>query len=101
MQQSFSRQPIRVLHITFDMRIGGTEQVIKNLVESADSQLFDMSVLCLESPIGPFGQLLAQKGVTISCLQRNAGFDLQLIRQIRKHIQQHHIEIVHCHQYTP
>ncbi len=44
-----------VLHLTFDMRIGGTEMVIKNLIEGSDLDLFDMSIFCIEKPIGPWG----------------------------------------------
>lgn len=92
---------IKVLHVTFDMRIGGTEQVIKNLIESSDHEQFDMSILCIESPLGPFADDLIAKGVTITALSRNPGFDYRLLKQIRNHIKQHHIDMLHCHQYTP
>ncbi|MEP1382625.1 MAG: glycosyltransferase, partial [Paraglaciecola sp.] len=44
---------IKVLHVTYDMRIGGTEQVIKNLIQGSDKRIFEMSILCIESPLGP------------------------------------------------
>lgn len=94
-------QLANILHITYDMRIGGTEQVIKNLVESSDQMLFSMSVLCIESPLGPFGQLLKEQGYPVFCLGRKPGFDHQLIKKIRQHIKENNIDIVHCHQYTP
>ena len=37
---------IKVLHVTYDMRIGGTEMVIKNLIENSDPEQFEMSILC-------------------------------------------------------
>lgn len=91
----------RVLHITFDMRIGGTEQVIKNLVQGSDHSIFEMSILCIESPLGPFADELLAQGISISALSRKPGFDTQLIGQIRQHIKQQQIDIIHCHQYTP
>ncbi len=91
----------KVLHITFDMRIGGTEQVIVNLFKGCNSEQFDMSILCIESPLGPFADDLLASGVTITALSRQPGFDTSLISQIRQHIKQHKIDIVHCHQYTP
>jgi len=94
-------QKLKVLHLTFDMRIGGTEQVIKNLIENTDQQQFDMSILCLESPLGLFANDLLAKGVAITALSRTPGFDYKLIKQIRTHIKQHNIDILHCHQYTP
>lgn len=92
---------IKVLHITYDMRIGGTEQVIKNLVQGSDSAIFDMSILCIESPLGPFADDLLTQGISINALSRQPGFDIKLISQIRRHIKHHQIDILHCHQYTP
>jgi glycosyltransferase involved in cell wall biosynthesis len=92
---------LNILHITFDMRIGGTEQVIKNLILGADPDLFTMSVLCIESPLGPFADDLLAKGITINALARQPGFDVRLISKIRQNITTHKIDIVHCHQYTP
>jgi len=92
---------IKVAHLTFDMRIGGTEQVIKNLIENSNPQQFDMSIICIESPLGPFADDLLANGTRITAFSRSPGFDRNLIKQIRHHIKQHHIDILHCHQYTP
>ena len=83
------------------MRIGGTEQVIKNLIEGSDKQLFDMSIFCIEQPLGPFGQMLLEKRIVIDSAQRREGFDIKLINTIRQHIKKTNIEVLHCHQYTP
>lgn len=90
-----------LLHVTFDMHIGGTEQVIKNLVEAADPSILNISILCLEAPIGPFGEMLINKGYQIDAFERNKGFDINLIFKIRKYIIQNKIDVLHCHQYTP
>ncbi len=91
----------KLLHLTFDMHIGGTEQVIKNLVEATDPSKFKISILCLEAPIGPFGEMLSKKGFQIDAIARKEGFDLKLIFKIRKYLIHHKIEVLHCHQYTP
>lgn len=91
----------KVMHITYDMRIGGTEMVIKNLIDGADKQQFEMSVLCIESPLGPFAKDLIQDGITFHELNRQPGFDKSLIKNIRKIIKKNNIDIIHCHQYTP
>ena len=88
---------INILHVTFDMHIGGTEQVIKNLVEATDRSLFNTSILCIESPIGPFGEMLIDQGFQIDSLSRKEGFDVKLIFEIRKYIIRNNIDIVHCH----
>jgi glycosyltransferase involved in cell wall biosynthesis len=91
----------QILHITFDMRIGGTEMVIRNLIEGADATLLDMSIFCIEEPLGPWGVDLQKSGLKIVSKARQAGFDTSLIFAIRKYIKDHKIDIVHCHQYTP
>jgi len=90
-----------ILHITYDMRIGGTEMVIKNLIDGRDSDKFDMSVLCIESPLGPFAKELQKDGIQFFELNRQPGFDTVLISEIRKIIKENNIDILHCHQYTP
>lgn len=92
---------IKILHVTYDMRIGGTEQVIKNLIQGSDKSIFEMSILCIESPLGPFANELLEQGINISALSRQPGFDTKLITQIRHYIKENKIDIVHCHQYTP
>ena len=91
----------RIMHLTYDMGIGGTEQVIKNLIEGSDPDLFEMSIFCIEQPVGPFGEMMLEQGIDITSYQRRAGFDLKLVQAIRKHIKQSAIDILHCHQYTP
>lgn len=91
----------KVTHVTFDMRIGGAEQVIYNLIENTDKSKYDVSILCLDQPLGTFGVRLREKGYRITCFNRKAGFDIGLIRQIRTHTVKNGIHILHCHQYTP
>ncbi|WP_218310134.1 glycosyltransferase [Alteromonas antoniana] len=98
---SSSNGPIKILHLTYDMRIGGTEMVIKNIIYGLHSSECSMSIYCIEAPLGPWGEALKQSGVSIETTSRLAGFDRNLIMQVRNHIKQHQIDIIHCHQYTP
>ena len=100
-----------IMHITYDMRIGGTEMVIKNIIDGLanvdstpaqqNSTQFKMSVLCIESPLGPFAKELKNKGIEFIELNRQPGFDTTLIKQIRRTIKNNNVDIIHCHQYTP
>jgi len=92
---------VKILHLTYHMGIGGTEQVIYQLVNHADKSLFDNSIACIEGEVGPIGQKLQQTGTTFHVLDRVPGFDNALIKAIRKLLQQNQIDIIHCHQYTP
>jgi glycosyltransferase involved in cell wall biosynthesis len=91
----------RVLHLTYDMGIGGTEQVINQLVRGMDPEQVCHRICVVEGAIGAIGQALQQQGIGIDVLQRQPGFDWRLIKAIRALIKQHQIDIVHCHQYTP
>lgn len=92
---------VKVMHITYDMRIGGTEMVIKNLIECNSDQKLEMSLFCIESPLGIWGEELKGSGTPVAIKERLPGFDLKLVRAIRRHIKKNRIDIVHCHQYTP
>lgn len=92
---------INVLHITFNMEIGGTEQVIRQLVLNIDAARYKTTVLCIDGFIGVIGSQLQDEGVSVICIKRRPGFDFNLIKKIRKYIKDNKINIVHCHQYTP
>jgi len=91
----------KILHLTYHMGIGGTEQVIYQLVNHADESLFENSIVCLEGEIGPIGQQLQETGTRFHILNREPGFDINLIKSVRKIISSENIDVVHCHQYTP
>ena len=91
----------RVLHITYDMAIGGTEQVINQLVRGMDKSAVEHRICCIEGSVGAIGQALQPQGISIDVLKRQPGFDWALIKGIRKLIKTHRIDLVHCHQYTP
>lgn len=91
----------RVLHITYDMGIGGTEQVINQLIRGMDKSAVEHRICCIEGSVGAIGQALQNEGIGIEVLTRQPGFDWALIKGIRQLIKVHRIDIVHCHQYTP
>lgn len=93
---------IKVLHVTFDMAIAGTEQVIRQLVENTDKARFDCEIMCIDGKIGELGQVLAEKGFKLHTLKRKAsGLDFELIKQLRAFVKENNIQVLHCHQYTP
>jgi glycosyltransferase involved in cell wall biosynthesis len=91
----------KIAHVTFDMRIGGAEQVICNLMRNTDAATYDVRVLCLERSVGPFGLQLQRDGFEVASFRRKPGFDWSLIGAVRDYIRTHGINVLHCHQYTP
>lgn len=92
---------MNLLHLTFGMGIGGTEQVIRQLVTALPKTQITARILCIDGHIGPMGAALQEEGIAVDAFPRQPGLDWALIRQIRAYIQRHNIEVVHAHQYTP
>ncbi|UZD66506.1 glycosyltransferase [Marinobacter sp. AN1] len=96
-----SGRPARILHITFNMGIGGTEQVIRQIVLGLPRKDFSSQVLCIDGFVGDIGKQLSDENITVTALKRSPGFDWKLVCSIRKILRQSNVDVVHCHQYTP
>ncbi|AOY90155.1 glycosyltransferase [Marinobacter salinus] len=83
------------------MGIGGTEQVIRQLVDSLPDSMFTNIIVCIDGEVGELGKQLEQLGTEIIAFKRNPGLDFSLVKKIRHLIDTGSIDIVHCHQYTP
>jgi len=92
---------LKVAHITFDMRIGGAERLIYHLIRNTDPSRFEVSLICLNQPLGPFGRELQGSGIPIEECDRRPGLDFSLIKNLHRYLREKGIDIVHCHQYTP
>lgn len=95
------KSKVHVLHVTLNMEIGGTEQVIKQLVENTCLDKFCVTVLCIDGIVGSMGQELVKSGVRVISLKRKPGFDKSLIKDLRAVLKDQNVDVLHCHQYTP
>ena len=48
--------PTRILHITFNMGFGGTEQVIRQLITNLDKARFNNEIACIDGKVGAIYQ---------------------------------------------
>ena len=95
-------RPTRILHITFNMGFGGTEQVIRQLVTNLNKNRFHNEIACIDGEVGAIGQALETgHGIKHHARQRASGFDLKTIFWLRHLIKSGKFDIVHCHQYSP
>ncbi|OED38095.1 hypothetical protein AB833_20590 [Chromatiales bacterium (ex Bugula neritina AB1)] len=83
------------------MGVGGTEQVISQLLSNLDQDKFTCEVGCIDGFVGLLGEKLKSAGTEFHVFNRRPGFDLALVKAIRKTLQEGHFDAVHCHQYTP
>lgn len=95
------QKPLRVLHLTFNMGIGGTEQVIRQLVQGMARNGAESEILCIDGHTGPVGEALRKQGVAVHTVARKQGFDGSLIIAIRERLKAGRFDVLHCHQYTP
>ncbi len=98
MTQSVSK---KILHVTFNMGIGGTEQVIRQIIENSDPEIFTHEILCIDGFNGSLGLELKEKGINVECIMRRPGFDINLILSLHQLIKLRKVDVLHCHQYTP
>lgn len=95
-----SKKP-RILHLTHEMSIGGTQQVISQLVNNLDPERFTCEVACIDGLVGSLGEKLEANGTNFHVFHRGTGFDISLVKAVRRLLTERKIDIVHCHQYTP
>ena len=94
-------QGLHVLHVTFNLDFGGTEQVIAQLVRGLPRDRFRSVVACIDGRAGPMAAGIRDSGGKVVELGRRSGIDWALVRSLRRVIREEHIDVVHGHQYTP
>lgn len=89
----------RVLQVVLGLSPGGTERIVRQLVERGRAAC-DMAVCCLDEA-GAWGEALARDGVPVWALGRAPGFRPALAWRIRAHARRFNADVLHCHQYSP
>ena len=90
---------MRLLYVVHTLNPGGTEQLaVKMAIHFSDQ--YDVFVLCLDEP-GLWAEQLRSRGIYVSSLWRQAGFDLSVAMRIASFCRRYRINVIHAHQFTP
>ncbi len=97
-----SMAPLRILHITHDLAIGGLQQMLVTLCRTADRQAFEFVVLCLRS-LGPLAGELGTLGVPVVLLPQpvSPGTDYLSFLKVAKILKQYPVDVIHTHNTQP
>ena len=88
----------RVLHIVLTLAPGGTERLVMELCRRAPR---GTAAVCCIDAAGPWAAALEADGIVVSALNRRAGFQPQLGREIASAAKRHRATVLHCHHYSP
>src|SRR5262245_27618235 len=90
---------MRVVHVLHSMAVAGAEVLVYDFIARRQSGV-EQVVVTLDA-VGPLGEALRERGVTVECLGRRPGLDVTLPVRLARALSRHRAEVVHAHQYTP
>ena len=94
-------EPIRLMQITHDLAIGGLQQVVVNLCQTIDREMFHITVLCLRA-LGPLTEELEKIGIKVILLpQKEEGTDYFSFLKVAKILRCERIQVIHTHNTQP
>jgi len=86
-------------HVVISLDPGGTEKLVVDMSVTLAAQ-FRVHVICLDEP-GLWARDLRQRGIPVTCLWRQPGFDAALPLTLARALRACGAQIVHAHQCTP
>lgn len=95
------RKPLRLMHITHDLAIGGLQQVIVNLCRTLDQENFHITVLCL-CDLGPLAETIQELGIKVILLPGQEGrTDYFSFIKVARILKKEKIDVIHTHNTQP
>lgn len=91
--------PTRVIHIVEDLRTGGLEKVVRNIVLNLNRTRFDPEVWCLARG-GEVAEEIAARGVRVHLSDMGRRPSLGFLVRLAGRLRRVNARIVHCHGYT-
>jgi glycosyltransferase involved in cell wall biosynthesis len=86
---------LRVLLLTDELEIGGTQRQIVHLACGLDRNRFDVTVLYFRNP-SAFVDTLRDSGVTVKRVDKRGAIDLAFVRALRRELAEGRYDVMHC-----
>jgi glycosyltransferase involved in cell wall biosynthesis len=90
----------RVMIITHDIALGGLQQVIVNICNSMNRELFAPSVLCLRA-LGDYSPEFDALGIKVRLIPQKNGTDYFSFLKVAKILREENIDVIHTHNTQP
>lgn len=94
-----AKQRLTICQLLHSLDVGGAEMLAARIARRLKNR-FRFVFACLDS-VGSLGQLLQKEGFQVEQLGRKPGLDWSCRRRLAKLFDEHGIDVVHAHQYTP
>jgi L-malate glycosyltransferase len=88
-----------VMQVVLRMTPGGTERLVLEICKRVREE-FNVTVCCLDDE-GEWATDLRAEGIDVIALRRQSGFRPSVGRRIAALAQERHVDLLHCHQYSP
>ena len=86
------------MHLLPNLKIGGMENGVVNLLNNGTGDKFKLSLCCLQE-IGPLENRIHNKDVEIINLNQKSGRRYFLVPKLAKLFKKMHVDIVHTHNF--
>jgi glycosyltransferase involved in cell wall biosynthesis len=91
-------QPV-ICHVLHQLYLAGAEVLAAGLARKL-SDRYRFIFACLDD-LGPLGDRLRNEGFEVVVLHRQPGVDWTVSKHLRQVCRQHHVSLLHAHQYSP
>lgn len=91
---------MNILQVIPNLRVAGAETMCENLSVELKNKGNNVTVVSLYSEETIISKRLKENSINVIFLDKKPGFDISIIRKIRRIIYQYEIEVVHAHLYA-
>jgi glycosyltransferase involved in cell wall biosynthesis len=90
---------LRILLLTDEMEVGGTQRQIVYLAKNIDQQRFEPNVLFFRNTSYLVNELRDSR-VPVKCIEKNKRIDLQFYLTLRRELKKERYDVIHCFSFT-